>query len=93
MKSLKFDNLGFFFPLLQCLELLLKKSNIRAAVNSNAKNSNGLTAIDVLDTVMANADDLHTREILEQAGIVKSKASLFRQYCSLLQQFWLITFY
>lgn len=34
----------------------------------NGKTAKGLTAIDLFDIVMENPDDLHTREILHQAG-------------------------
>ncbi|XP_057979723.1 ankyrin repeat-containing protein BDA1-like [Malania oleifera] len=54
---------------LESIELLLDKSNGNGGILTvNAKNSKGLTAMDVLDIVMETPDDVRLKEIFSQAG-------------------------
>ncbi|KAK4414303.1 hypothetical protein Salat_2843300 [Sesamum alatum] len=58
-----------------CIKLLLSKNSITAAtIEVNARNSNGLTALDLLD--IQDSYDLKIRQKLESAGAVTAPSSV-----------------
>ncbi|KAK9273283.1 hypothetical protein L1049_018090 [Liquidambar formosana] len=50
------------------VELLLSNSSVNGILELNAKNSRGLTAMDVLDIVIDSPSDVQLKDILHRAG-------------------------
>lgn len=56
---------------MQVIELLFGSTSTRAVLDVNAKNSKGLTAMDIMDIMIkenVSSDDVHLKDILHRAG-------------------------
>ncbi|KAJ0052794.1 hypothetical protein Pint_00072 [Pistacia integerrima] len=53
---------------LAIVELLLGSGNISSILELNARNSRGFTAMDLLDIVIENSNEVRLKEILQRAG-------------------------
>ncbi|XP_031281819.1 ankyrin repeat-containing protein BDA1-like [Pistacia vera] len=53
---------------LEIVELLLGSGNISNILELNARNSRGFTAMDLLDIVIENSNEVRLKEILQRAG-------------------------